>query len=316
MNCEDANNIDMIDFLRSMGFQPNKIKGNNYWYLSPFRDEKEPSFKVERTKNVWYDHGAGKGGRLIDFEMKYYGCNVTDALEKIHSIHSGNTIKTNFDLSAPLHLHKTSKINTTTSTETAIKIIAVRQPILDLLLCIYLKQRRIEKNIADKHTFEVHFTNGENPKVYKAIGFRNTSGGYELRNEFFKGSSSPKSMTYLDNKEKAITVFEGFFDFLTYQSLYQNKLKGMPGNPSNFLILNSLSFFEKSLTLMKTYDSVHLYLDRDTAGRKYTEIAQNISARFKDESQLYRNHKDLNEWVMHFGKLEKKESKINLNRHI
>jgi len=31
-----------------------------YWYLSPLREEKEASFKVNRKKNVWYDHGIGK----------------------------------------------------------------------------------------------------------------------------------------------------------------------------------------------------------------------------------------------------------------
>ena len=60
MNCEEANQIDVVDYLYSMGYQPQKIRSNDYWYLSPFRDEKEPSFKVERNKNVWYDHGVRK----------------------------------------------------------------------------------------------------------------------------------------------------------------------------------------------------------------------------------------------------------------
>ena len=74
MNCEQANQIDMVDYLSSLGYQPQKITGKNYWYLSPFRDEKEPSFKVERKKNVWYDHGPGKGGKLVDFVMEFYQC--------------------------------------------------------------------------------------------------------------------------------------------------------------------------------------------------------------------------------------------------
>jgi hypothetical protein len=27
------------------GYEPHKIKGNNYWYLSPLREEKEASLK-------------------------------------------------------------------------------------------------------------------------------------------------------------------------------------------------------------------------------------------------------------------------------
>ena len=75
MNCEQANQMDLVDYLHSIGHQPKKISGNDYWYLSPLRDEKEPSFKVNRNKNVWYDHGLGKGGTLVDFAMEYYHCN-------------------------------------------------------------------------------------------------------------------------------------------------------------------------------------------------------------------------------------------------
>ena len=74
----------------------------------------------------------------------------------------------------------------------------------------------------------------------------------------------------------------------------------------NFLILNSLSFFERSLLLMEKHESIHLYLDQDNAGRKCTSLALKRSLQFKDESKLYKGYKDLNDWMMNFGKLEKK----------
>ena len=83
MNCEQANQMDLVDYLYSLGYQPQKIRGSDYWYLSPFRDEKEPSFKINRNKNVWYDHGIGKGGKLVDFAMEFYRCDVSEALQKI-----------------------------------------------------------------------------------------------------------------------------------------------------------------------------------------------------------------------------------------
>ncbi|MEO8848519.1 MAG: CHC2 zinc finger domain-containing protein, partial [Casimicrobiaceae bacterium] len=51
----------MVDYLNSIEHLPQKIHGNDYWYISPLRDEKHPSFKVNRAKNVWHDHGIGKG---------------------------------------------------------------------------------------------------------------------------------------------------------------------------------------------------------------------------------------------------------------
>ncbi|MDP4286188.1 MAG: CHC2 zinc finger domain-containing protein, partial [Bacteroidota bacterium] len=302
-----------------LGYQPQRIRGSDYWYFSPFRDEKEPSFKVERNKNVWYDHGLGKGGKLIDFAMEFYHCNVNEALQKISFFHPQKSFETGVGR-PQFHLHENSLLNHRDARETAIKIIAAKQPIQDLMLCRYLLQRRIDKSIADSYCHEVHFTNADKEKIYKAIGFKNNAGGYELRNEYFKGSSSPKYITYLDNGAKNISVFEGFFDFMSYQSMNKNQLDdltGLPNRHMNFLILNSLSFFERSLLLMEKHQSIHLYLDHDNSGRKYTNLALKRSLNFKDESKLYKGYKDLNDWMMNFGKLEKQKNvRQSMRRHL
>ena len=56
---------------------------------------------------------------------------------------------------------------------------------------------------------------------------------------------------------------------------------------------------------MEKHESIHLYLDHDNAGRKYTDLAQKRSLKFHDESKLYKGYKDLNEWIMNLGKLKK-----------
>lgn len=85
MNCDEANQIDLVDYLSSLGNVPAKKRGNDYWYLSPLRQEKEASFKV--NKNIWYDHGIAKGGNLVDFVAEYYKCNIPQALQKLSSFH-------------------------------------------------------------------------------------------------------------------------------------------------------------------------------------------------------------------------------------
>jgi len=138
-------------------------------------------------------------------------------------------------------------------------------------------------------------------------------GGYELRNEYFKGSSSPKYVTYLNNKANNITVFEGFFDFMSFESMHQNQQQQL----TNFLVLNSLSFFERSLLLMEKHASIHLYLDHDNAGRKCNELALKRSVKYVDESKLYQQYKDINEWMMNLGKLEKKQNNSqSMHRHL
>ena len=55
----------------------------------------------------------------------------------------------------------------------------------------YLSERKIDLCIARKECVELHFSH--NGKNYFAIGFKNKSGGYEVRNRFFKGCMSPTS---------------------------------------------------------------------------------------------------------------------------
>jgi len=307
MNCEQANQIDMVDYLSSLGFQPTAVRGNDYWYLSPFRNEKIASFKILRSKNVWYDHGIGTGGGLIEFVRQFYHSDVSEALEKILSFQPQLNLK-NSVYRPPLHLHENSLINYKDASQTAIKIIAAKQPVLEPWLCRYLKQRRIEKSVANKYCYEVEFTNGENEKIFKAIGFKNNAGGYELRNEYFKGSSSPKYISYFGNEADNITVFEGFFDFMSYQSLHQNQDQLL----TNFLVLNSTSFFQRSLLLMEKHDAIHLYLDNDLTGKRWTDLALKRSLKFKDESSLYKGYKDINDWMVNFGK--QKEVRHSMHR--
>ena len=307
MNCQEANQIDMVDYLSSLGFQPTSVRGNNYWYLSPFRDEKIASFKIQRSKNVWYDHGIGTGGGLVDFVKQFYHSDVSEALQKILFFQPQINLKKNVDR-PPFHLHENSLINHADASQTAIKIIAAKQPVLEPWLCRYLKQRKIEKSIANKYCYEVEFTNGEKEKIFKAVGFKNNAGGYELRNEYFKGSSSPKYISYFNNKADNVTVFEGFFDFMSYQSLHENQQQLL----TNFLVLNSTSFFERSLLLMEKHEAIHLYLDNDLTGKRCTELALKRSAKFKDESKLYKGYKDINDWMVNFGK--QKEVKHSLHR--
>jgi hypothetical protein len=113
-----------------------------------------------------------------------------------------------------------------------------------------------------------------------------------LRNRYFKSSSSPKDTTFFDQGAEDIEVFEGFFDFLSFLAIYPNQ------QPlTNFLVLNSLAFFEKSRPVMEKYREIHLYLDRDDPGIKCAQQALQFSKQYKDCSHLYRNSKDLNKWL-------------------
>jgi hypothetical protein len=283
LTCEQAKHIDMVDYLASLGYHPAKFKNEDYWYLSPLRDERTPSFKINRKQNIWYDHGIGQGGNVVDFGVLYHRCSVKELLEKLVG---------NFSFHQPA---KHSIIEETS----AIKILSERN-IISISLLRYLMQRRIAENVAKKYCYEVRFSLHD--RSWIAIGFHNDKGGFELRNQWYKGSVAPKAITTIENGAKELSVFEGFFDFLSYQSINLHQ----HFTASNFLILNSTSFFEKSRQYMEQYNCVRLFLDRDNTGQKCTSTAISWSNKYKDESLLYKGYKDLNEWTQRIGTAQKR----------
>lgn len=58
-----------------------KRAGRNFKGLSPFGDEKTPSFIVSPEKQIWHDFSSGKGGNLFSFVMEMEGLDFKGALE-------------------------------------------------------------------------------------------------------------------------------------------------------------------------------------------------------------------------------------------
>lgn len=57
-----------------------KRAGSNFKGLSPFQDEKTPSFVVSPSKQIWKDFSTGKGGTAISFIMEIEGFTYPEAL--------------------------------------------------------------------------------------------------------------------------------------------------------------------------------------------------------------------------------------------
>lgn len=286
ISLDEARQIDMVEYLSKFGYQPSKIKNFDYWYLSPLREEKTPSFKINRKLNCWYDHGIGKGGNLIDFAILYHNCTVGEFLKEVNGHFS-------FHKPVALPLHKDED-----HLDCKIEIVSERT-ISSLALERYLTQRRIPINVAKEYCKEVTYK--LNDKEYYSIGFRNDAGGYELRNQYYKAGSSPKDIKTFVTGAKEAVVFEGFFDLLSFIAIQKNVHK----IEADFVVLNSLSFFEKARPFMEQHDLIKLYLDQDKSGQNCSRYAMSLSNKYKDESHLYKNYKDLNDWVMNIGKARK-----------
>lgn len=57
-----------------------KKSGSNYKGLSPFVNEKTPSFMVSPAKQIWKDFSSGKGGNAISFIMEHEHFSYPEAL--------------------------------------------------------------------------------------------------------------------------------------------------------------------------------------------------------------------------------------------
>lgn len=78
--------MNLVQYLAELGHQPKRVKVHDHWYLSPLRNERTASFKVNSSINRWYDFGTGQGGNLIDFGLCYFNCTIKEFLEGFQSI--------------------------------------------------------------------------------------------------------------------------------------------------------------------------------------------------------------------------------------
>jgi DNA primase len=270
MNCNEAKRVDIIGFLALNGFKPDYNQGVNYWYKSPLRDEKNPSFKVNSFKNLWFDFGIGEGGDLLKLICLLFKVDNSNAL-KI------------------LSRNQYSDHQPDLNTEDSKVIITNVKELSNIQLINYLDSRKIKSHFAIKYCKEVSFRLKD--RNFYAIGFQNDSKGYELRCKYFKGSCTPKDVTLIKNNADILLVFEGFIDFLSW---FDSKL--FFAGDHDYLILNTLSFLNKSKALIKEYDEVLLFLDNDEAGKKATaELIGSGLSKCIDMSTGYSEFKDLND---------------------
>ena len=280
LSCERARAFPIEKALATLGHFPTKTSDKEAWFLSPFRSETQASFKVSKKLNRWYDHGAGKGGNVIDLICLINKFSVSEALKFIvqdqtfFSFQQQPVIKTKRDKGLQI-LHTRSLRNCS--------------------LLKYLAERRISIAIASMYCYEVHYLH--KGRRYFAIGLKNDSGGWELRNKYYKNSSSPKDISHIKNGHKKLIITEGMFDLLSILDSTKNL-----ESEYDFLVLNSTAFLKKAINVIDGYNHIDLYLDNDSTGKETTQKFIKFSNKCKDISGQYLGFKDINEWLIYTAK--------------
>ena len=251
MNCKQFNTIKLEEVLQNLGHLPTKQNEKEAWYLNPFGTENNASFKINKNLNCWYLYSEGIGGNNTDFMIKYLKASVKEVLEWVEKQNFSSFQQQSFQRQNLENLHKNYEI---------LEIKNIKHS----ALLEYLNERKVANQT--KFTQEIHYRmNGKN---YFGIGFKNDSGGYEIRNKFAKICLGKKDISTIKNGSKSVKIFEGFFDFLSFKNI-----EGYLGKePSDYIILNSVSMIYKAQKSFEDYKNIELYFDNDEAGNRAVEI--------------------------------------------
>ncbi|WP_290539941.1 toprim domain-containing protein [Alistipes sp.] len=175
-------------------------------------------------------------------------------------------------------------------------------PLSSSALLDYLQERGINTALAKRECREARFTH--NGKRYFAIAFPNLSGGYEIRNRYFKGCIAPKAISHIrqsGEQRSACYVFEGFIDYLSFLTLRFERCPDMPElDAQDYMVLNSTANVPKALYSLGGYERIHCFLDNDRAGMEALQQIRREYAgtrQIRDASHIYGGCKDLNEYL-------------------
>jgi len=284
MDIQHIKQIAITDYLQQQGYAPARVHGIHYWYCSPLRNERTPSFKVNTERNQWYDFGSGEHGDIIDLVCALFRCSISEAIGLLSGVKQ--VAHQDFSFGGERKI-----------SERKLKILSA-QPLSNPNLLRYLAVRAIPLSVAKAYCSEVLFSNMK--RTYYAIGFENDALGWEIRNMYFKGCVAPKAVTTIKRGAGRLQIFEGFMGFLSWKTLN-------PSSKSDAIVLNSLTLLPRIQEQIMGYQEVEGFLDNDDAGRKSFAVLKQICPQIVDGSTRYREHKDLNERLVAQSKIKEKQ---------
>ena len=249
----------IVAYLERKGIKPVRRTPAYALYRSPLREETHPSFKVDTEKNLWIDYAEGRGGSIIDLCMRLEGCTLSEAICRLEQNAPDNTTHSYSFTNRGISISPNQRENVTASGTR--RLICLSDTLPPHLQEYLTEERYIDLEKAKPFlkciSYEVR------GRRHEAIGFANSSGGYELRDDkTFKGTIAPKDITPIfEDKAQPVCLFEGFMDFLSFLSM-----KGEVTNQC--LVMNSVSNVARSIHYLnkRNITSVRAFLDNDNAG--------------------------------------------------
>ena len=287
------NSYTLSTFLHKIGHDPKRHSGGEYFYHSMLREgDRTPSFCVNDKLGLWYDHGIGKGGTIIDLGKELWPrMDFKEVIAKLLTTMGDATSERSNNASRPVQLE-----------------IPLRHPSYlihedrplggNKQIKAYLESRGIyDINSPLRELYYSIKPEGKNKMSFAAAGWQNVLGGWEVRSNGFKGCLGRKGMNIISGSLNKVCLFEGMMDYLSWKTQMNDQ--------SSAVILNSLSLLPSGVSLAKDFPIIDIYFDHDTAGEKATLRVKEQLPWAVDQSGIYAGYNDFNEQHQNFFEFKK-----------
>ncbi len=292
--------ISLLAIMAKLGHTPvGCAAGENYYYVSPFRQEKTASFVVCAPKNVWADFGEAPepgqkaaGGDVLKLIMKLTGFDLPRARLVLRAWASD--LATPAELALPAApVGETYVTGKTTFTDVRVEELSWK-PLIE-----YLQSRGINWSLVQQsqrtkaHLQQIFYRTSTSPreKPYFGLGWK-TSAGWEVRSKNFQGVIGGKGLTWLPGREPGVILFEGFLDYLSALTHFKQSYF-----TQTVLVLNSASLITEALPQLLEAPVIHWFGDNDAAGERALHLLRQVMPGKVKTTELYRGYKDFNDFL-------------------
>lgn len=292
MNIEKIKDTILIsDFLARLGYAPSRKSGGELFYSAPHRRDDNPSMTVNDSKGLWFDHGDGKGGNIIDLGLLVFNTSdVKEVVQKINSIYGEADISYMEAKRADLSRLEQRKAH---------ELVKVQPLGKNLAISSYLDERgvldaAIRTNLIKEVYYDYTNDRGEKKRFFGA-GWQNRAGGWEVRSKYGKVCIASRDVTFLSGTgNDKVNVFEGMMDFLT--AIQERTASVKDTN----IILNGLAMYEQGISLIRQQpvNEINLFFDHGEGGDKFTASYKEHFPNAIDKRELYKGYGDYNEMLM------------------
>lgn len=258
--------LTIAALLKALGHEPVSTGGDEFQYASVLGKQTNNKIvlTVNNRLNTWFDRSPGllgKGGNLMEFSRTYWpDLSAEQIEEKLRSIQR-QTAKED----RPLRKRKATKIPHYQIEHTG--SLGHNKEITDFLLSSGLWE------LADLNIQEIHYYVTDqkgNRKDFRAAGWQNENGGWEVRAQNYSGCIGPRGMTFIPASDTALAILPEYVDYLKRRS---DKYL----HYASVLILNHPNFVSASLKRAHHFQRVVLYTDE--TGGDYQSLAKMLKGK-------------------------------------